>query len=524
MKNLINFFNQQRAFRPLLVVLFLMFCNFILAQNQYNLVPNWSFENYTVCPSNLGIASPPPPWHLTTNKYGGVYMNACSTDPKFTVPVNTWGAFSYQYAHTGNGYLGGDFLHNPGINFGRTYIQTKLIDSLKNNRRYYVEFYVSLTNSSQYACNNVAMGLSKNAIWQDTLVNSWGVLSFNAQVYNYGNPVITDTMNWVKISAVYIAQGGEQFLTFGNFKKDNQTNYITVYPSVNTNRTSYYLDDVSVIPLDSFNLKADAGRDTTIHIGDSAFIGSLTNGIDSIKWQILNTNVTIDSIRPGFWVHPLANTCYVVTQTVNGFTSSDTVCVNVLPLPLKFTNYELRFMNGSGQFPSNGGVRGGFVENLWHTANEVNVSHFYVQRSLNGKDFTTIGKVKANGASYNEYSFIDNSLLSTVDSRPLTYYYRIVSVDRDGKTSFSNVKEITINNQQQTISIYPNPAKNYINVVGKNLKKIQLLDCFGRVVLQVDHPTERQIIDTRQLSKGMYFINITHTQTGKLQIQKLVIE
>jgi hypothetical protein len=43
----------------------------------------------------------------------------------------------------------------------------------------------------------------------------------------------------------------------------------------------------------------------------------------------------------------------------------------------------------------------------WTTANEINVSHFNIQRSSNGKDFINIGKVKANNKNYNEYSFTD---------------------------------------------------------------------------------------------------------------------
>ena len=51
-------------------------------------------------------------------------------------------------------------------------------------------------------------------------------------------------------------------------------------------------------------------------------------------------------------------------------------------------NYELRIKNGIQNT----------VENVWETASEVNVSHFNVQRSIDGITFETIGKVNAKGA------------------------------------------------------------------------------------------------------------------------------
>ena len=311
----------------------LLFLLFNTAKGQANLVPNPSFEQFTNCP--YGYRYEHPDYWYQTNSGGGGYLNACSTG-NTNVPNTQWG---YQTARTGVAFVGMFYDNGNGNN----YFQVKLTDSLITDKRYYIEYYV--VNPKKYyrlACNNVSLFLSNKAVYTDTTFYT-SLLLANAQVYNYGNPIIYDTVNWVKVSSIYRAIGGEQYITLGNFKNSNQTNYSIKLPAIGSyyNGASYSVDDVSVILLDSMPLKADAGRDTTIHIGDSAFIGSLTNGIDSLKWQILNSNNTIDSIRPGFWVHPLVNTCYVLTQTVNGYTSSDTVCVNVLPLPLKFLKYEL---------------------------------------------------------------------------------------------------------------------------------------------------------------------------------------
>ena len=489
---------------------FILFCllqqeNF--AQQQYNLVPNWSFETYIVCPNSLTNNPPPPPWFEPTN-YSLSYCNACSVSPYFGVPHNSSGS-GYQNARTGNAYLSFFFLNGPSSN-QRNYYSIKLNDSLILGHNYYVEFFISLHDGQKLASNNISALISKTAQYVDTFHYPNGVLFANAQVYNYGNPIISDTMNWVKVSSIFRAQGGENYLTLGNFKDDNSTDYIVFQPT-GYNGAGYYIDDVSVIPLDNFNLKADAGRDTTITIGDSAFIGGYTNGLDSLKWQIQSTGIAIDSTRPGFWVHPLVGTCYVLTQTVNGFTSSDTVCINVQPLPLKFLSYELS-LRGTKQS----------IENLWQTANEINVSHFNIQRSNNNKDFTTIGKLSAQNKNYNEYSFIDKP---TINEKPETLWYRIESIDKDGKKQYSVTKSLNIQHSASNITIYPNPAKNIVTISSKEtIKEISIINPLGQVLYskQINN-NQLSNIHLQSFAKGLVVVKII-TVKGEIISKKLIIE
>ncbi len=313
----------------LLTIIFISSFNHSIAQS--NFVPNPSFEKYAVCPNS--VMTPPMFWYSPSN-YGMSYCNVCSANPQLGVPYNTFG-YNYQYPHTGNGYVGIHIINQPGADM-RNYIQIKLKDSLRKSKNYYAEFYVACSNDRKLKCNNVSMLLSNTAVYVDTANFPFGVLPANAQVYNYGNPIITDTMNWVKVSSIYKAQGGEQYISLGNFKDDAHTSYITSQPN-GYDGASIMIDDVSVIPLDSFCLKADAGKDTAITLGDSVFIGSYINGLDSVKW--FNGNTVIDSTRPGFWVHPTVSTSYVLQQTVNGCFSADTVVVTVGTVPLKMLDF-----------------------------------------------------------------------------------------------------------------------------------------------------------------------------------------
>ena len=184
--------------------------------------------------------------------------------------------------------------------------------------------------------------------------------------------------------------------------------------------------------------------------------------------------------------------------------------------PLHFLDYILRPKSDNTSL----------IESYWKTANEINVSHFYVQRSTNGKDFNIIGKVAANGVGDNEYSFIDNSPLSTVDSRPLTYYYRIVSVDKDGTQGFSEIK--TINYKPQTVngfSLFPNPVllSCRISIQCKGMKEVRVDDCLGRIVFQSTVNCQLLTVNTKNFNKGLYIVQVV-TDKGEVKTQKLVIE
>ena len=483
---------------------------------QFNLVPNYSFENYINCPSSTSDL-PPANWYIPTltsvNYQSGFYSNSCSTEPCFSVPYNCLGLVSYQMARTGQAYgIFTSYSAEISQSDERNYWQVKLIDSMKSGKRFIVTFYVSLCNPLKFATNNISLFFSKNSVYPDTLFDPRGIISANPQITNYGNPIIADTLNWVKISSVFTAQGGERYVTIGNFQFDNQTIKKVVNTSIQTtNGAEYYIDDVSVIPLDSMCLKADAGRDTTINAGDSVFIGSLTNGLDSVKWYANGTSL-IDSIRPGFWVHPIVTTSYILQQVVNGCFSSDTIKVTVGAVPLKFTNYELRFTNDR------------HVENRWTTANEVNVSHFNIQRSNNGKDFTTIGKTNAKGFSFNEYSFIDETPNEGVN------YYRVESVDRDEKKQYSEVRTLTINHSSlTTIDVYPNPTTGYVYIDLPNKERacwqITATDIYGKRVAEKEVRANigKTFINLKGTT-GIYFINVLNCSTGKQQTAKVILQ
>ena len=82
-------------------------------------------------------------------------------------------------------------------------------------------------------------------------------------------------------------------------------------------------------------------------------------------------------------------------------------------------------------------------------------------------------------------------------------FYRIQSIDKDGKKQYSETRTITINNKSG-ITIFPNPSKDYINISGCNIQQIVLSSIEGKEILS----TVSKKIDISNLVNGVYFILI----------------
>jgi len=221
-----------------------------------NLVPNPSFENFpSVNPqfcdcgalsSSWGCAPIDtvfltPPWYSPTSGSPDCFK-PCSPSLNYKVPKNLFG---FQYPKTGIGYASVccRIFCDVCINV-RSYIQVKLSEQLEAGKQYNAEFFISQIDSSNYAIDRIGMYISDTAVWLP--LGNMFVLPFVPQISNPEYNYITDTAIWVKISGVYTAHGGEQYITIGNFYDDVNTHQILTDVGSDTHICAFYIDDVSV--------------------------------------------------------------------------------------------------------------------------------------------------------------------------------------------------------------------------------------------------------------------------------------
>ncbi len=232
-----------------LYIVLICCCFFGKVKGQVNLVPNGSFELDSLCPNNGSEINYAPPWYSPT--WGSPdYFNACAGSALnvMGVPLNYCG---YQYAKTGAAYTGifcyGILSNSPTVE-AKEYLQVKLTDSLIQNRKYCISFYVNLATLIGPAYHYLAiteMGLyiSNNSF----LVTNELTLPYTPQIKSPTGVFLNDTLNWTEVSGTYTAQGGEKYITIGNF--NNPTDTLNM-PNNNNNITCvsyYYIDDVSVV-------------------------------------------------------------------------------------------------------------------------------------------------------------------------------------------------------------------------------------------------------------------------------------
>ena len=232
------------------------------AEAQQNLVVNGGFEGY--CP-NLNQDGTEiwnvQPWDNIVAIGGGAdTYNACAqlqiiTTDTFYLYNVTLNAGGFQYAHSGDGYIGFFAVSDPeSYPNWREFIQTPLIEPLHAGVRYEVKFYVSLVEKFQYAVSLLGVYFSVEPLHEV----AYDILpDVVPQIQSPIGVIYSDKENWMEIrDTLYIPrteEGGQQWMTIGNFLPDSlsQITFVDSGAGYGYDRSYYYIDDVSVIALDS---------------------------------------------------------------------------------------------------------------------------------------------------------------------------------------------------------------------------------------------------------------------------------
>lgn len=149
----------------------------------------------------------------------------------------------------------------------------------------------------------------------------------------------------------------------------------------------------------------------------------------------------------------------------------------------------------------------------WRTENETNLSHFEVQRSTNGADFITAGRVPAGGSLY---TLIDPGVFNT---QPLVYY-RLKSVDIDGRFTYSAILKLS-RSENGLLTVFPNPVNNQLVVGG--LKRggiIRLFGIDGKLMNEMTVTAQTMMIEMGGYPSGIYWLQ--YASDNNLQTLKIL--
>ena len=210
----------------------------------------------------------------------------------------------------------------------------------------------------------------------------------------------------------------------------------------------------------------------------------------------VNFAITYNFTVPGVYyivVCPFKNTStgsYVVTSSENGV------------LPVRLISFTAEKSSGG--------------KNLlkWVSAGESNIDKYQVQHSSNGSTFTDITGATVDGrnvATNSYYNFTDNSPFDKIN------FYRLKIIEKTSLINYSTIAVVNNNKNRSSssITVFPNPAVNYLNIQTKAGQKgkadVIISSVNGQIVYRRDYTITNEstlYLDVQKLSAGSYFVKI----------------
>lgn len=168
----------------------------------------------------------------------------------------------------------------------------------------------------------------------------------------------------------------------------------------------------------------------------------------------------------------------------------------------------------------------------WSTASEENNDYFTIERSEDGEQFESIGKVVAMGNSNNRinYEFIDENSPTTVTS-----YYRLKQTDHDGMFRTFHIVAVacTETKQELDVAIVQNPVSGTDLIYDLSLPEastlnIQITDNLGNIASTTNfyysRGTNRYAVDIDDLKAGIYILSVTDLNGSAKKSVRFVVE
>jgi Secretion system C-terminal sorting domain len=245
-------------------------------------------------------------------------------------------------------------------------------------------------------------------------------------------------------------------------------------------------------------------------------LGVERSGIDTSGWgnmmTVKKSSVSSFTVKYGAKTIGAANGARQYSLYMKGFNYP-----NQIILPVKLESFTAILNNNSNK-----------VDLRWVTSYEKNVSHFMVEKSTDGKNYTDAGVVFAYGNSSDimNYTFTD-----LINSQEKIIYYRLRSVDADGKYDYSATRIIRTAKQTEntvTILTYPNPVTSELRITIPNSwqgKKVtyELLNAGAQVAKRTEagSSSQTETINVSSLTPGLYIVKVScGTETAMQKIIK----
>jgi Secretion system C-terminal sorting domain len=160
----------------------------------------------------------------------------------------------------------------------------------------------------------------------------------------------------------------------------------------------------------------------------------------------------------------------------------------------------------------------------WTTTVEKNASHFIIERSFDGAEYSDIAMLFATGNSDISTDYAYNDKVPAGNSGII--YYRLKMVDMDGNYKTSDIRVVRMGKSVDGVKIiaYPNPVVNDVRITipqnwqGKQLN-YQLANTNGQIIksYKVQNANQTEVISMSQVPAGMYVMRVINGSETAVQ-------
>ncbi|WP_162944801.1 PKD domain-containing protein [Flavisolibacter nicotianae] len=215
------------------------------------------------------------------------------------------------------------------------------------------------------------------------------------------------------------------------------------------------------------------------------------------------------------WVYTnLGSNNHQAELQVSSFSGGGAGALSASTLPVSFTRFDAVAENET-------------VKLNWMTASESNSKNFTVMRSLDGRNFESVGTVAAAGTSNSmrNYSFTDGNAGKFMGQ---TLYYKLAQADRNGQVTFTDIRKVKMAAFANLLTLYTNPVHSEAVLKYRSLLQetvqVSIVDQNGRTVFAQKRSVERGVnqirLSTAHLAPGIYEVVVT-SSTDRQQVKLL---
>ncbi len=177
------------------------------------------------------------------------------------------------------------------------------------------------------------------------------------------------------------------------------------------------------------------------------------------------------------------------------------------PLPVELLGFDSRNENDKS------------INLFWSTATELNNSHFEIERSNDGRNFQSIGKVEGHGNSseVKVYDFYDEKPMNGKN------YYRLKQIDFDGTFEYSYVILEEVKRKETILELFPNPAIHTLVLQSPTKGDVIIYDALGKVISTFSKIDDTMTFDVSQLQPGLYKLLFQSSDKSEWIVQNICI-